>query len=59
MNKNQNNSNGLLLKGKNSISYKGLWRNVFTIKGSLNFDFLHFMSLNSEKLQIIYANIRV
>lgn len=42
-----------------SQSFFGLCKSVYVIKGSFSFDIFQFLKAENEKLQIVYANIRV
>lgn len=42
-----------------SQSFFGFCKSVFTIKGNFSFDIFQFLKAENEKLQIVYANIRV
>ena len=59
MKKNQNNR--IFSSNKNEIntSVSRLLKRFYTIKDTFNFDIYHYLKSENEKLQIIYANIRV
>lgn len=59
MNKNQNKRGRSLFEGGNSHSYLTLWKKIFAVKNIHVFDFFQQSSSTRDKLQIIYANIRV
>ncbi|PWA04718.1 hypothetical protein DB895_09525 [Flavobacterium psychrotolerans] len=59
MNKNKNKSERSLFENQNNNSHIALLDNIFDLKKILNFDFFQRSSIYREKLQIIFANIRV
>jgi len=59
MNKNQNNRNRPSFEDINTNSYIALWKAIVAVKRVSIFDFFHQASSTRDKLQIIYANIRV
>ena len=59
MNKNKNNQKFSFFVNNTVSSTIVKLRNTFAIKGILNFDVFHYSNFYTEKLQIIYANIRV
>jgi len=59
MNKNQNKRNCPSYMDLNTNSYVAIWKTVFAVKRVSLFDFFQQTSCNRDKLQIIYANIRV
>ncbi|MES2543291.1 MAG: hypothetical protein V4548_00275 [Bacteroidota bacterium] len=58
MNKHQNTNNYSFRKSENQNHNQGLLMPLFVIKEFLNFD-ESYSKVYQEKLQIIYANIRV
>jgi hypothetical protein len=56
MKKNQNNSNPSNFKTTKNRSFLRMFKRFYDIKGNFIFEFL---KIDSPKLQIIYANIRV
>ena len=59
MNKNQNTGKHSFCESKNHTPYNGFWKSFFAMRGVLNFDIFQYSIIYREKLQIIYANIRV
>jgi hypothetical protein len=59
MNKKQNTSNATFTKNETNKAFKALLNCYFAINGLLNFDKLRHSIIYDDKLQIIYANIRV
>ena len=59
MNKNQNKRNRPLFADINTTSYIALWKAIIAVKRVSIFDFFQQSSSTRDKLQIIYANIRV
>jgi uncharacterized protein YutD len=59
MNKKQNTSNASFTKNETNKAFKALLNRYFTINGLMNFDKLRHSIIYDDKLQIIYANIRV
>ena len=59
MKKNQKHTNYNSLKMENNSSYLRLLNRFIGIIIGFNFDKIQFLSSQNEKLQIIYANIRV
>lgn len=59
MNKNQNNRNHSLFESENNKTYQKICETVFAVKRIPIFDFFQHSINCREKLQIIYANIRV
>ena len=59
MNKNQNRTKYNSDKGLDTIPYLLLWKRFGAIKGIFNFDIFQYLKAENEKLQIVYANIRV
>jgi len=59
MKNNQNQRNYSSIKNKNNSSFQRILKRFYGIKGSFSFDIFQYMKGNHEKLQIVYANIRV
>ena len=59
MNKKQNTSNATFTKNETNKAFKALLNCYFAINGLLNFDKLRHSIIYDDKLQIIYANLRV
>ena len=59
MNKKQNTNNATFTKNETNKAFKALLNRYFAINGLLNFDKLRHTIIYDDKLQIIYANIRV
>ena len=59
MKKNQKQTNYNSIKNENNNSYLRLLKRFFDIRVCFNFDKIQFLGSQNEKLQIIYANIRV
>lgn len=59
MKKNQKQTNYNSIKNENNSSYLRLLKRCIGIKVRFNFDKIQFLGSQNEKLQIIYANIRV
>jgi len=57
--KNKNRGNRSLFENENKNSTSAFWKNFFAVNGILSFDFFQYSIIYREKLQIIYANIRV
>lgn len=59
MNKKQNSTSSSFTKNETNRAFKALLNCYFAINGLLNFDKLRQSIIYDDKLQIIYANIRV
>ena len=59
MNKNQNNKNFTAKRNINNKSFLSLLKRFYGIIGNFSFDIFQYLKAENEKLQIIYANIRV
>lgn len=59
MRKNQNTKNYSPFKTENNSSFLRILRRFFAIKDTFSFDVFTFLKAENEKLQIVFANIRV
>lgn len=59
MKKNQNQRNYSSIKNKNNKSFLRILRRFYAVKETFVFDLFQYLKADHEKLQIIYANIRV
>lgn len=59
MKKNQNTRNYSFNKNENNKSFLRILKRFYTIKETYSFDIFQYLKSDHEKLQIIYANIRV
>jgi hypothetical protein len=59
MKKSKNTRNGGSYKNANNTSIKRILRMFFVIKDTFSFDVFTFLKAENEKLQIVFANIRV
>jgi hypothetical protein len=59
MKKNQKQTNYTSVKNENNSSYSRMLKRFIEISVRFNFDKIQFLRSQNEKLQIIYANIRV
>jgi hypothetical protein len=59
MKKSQNKRNSDTLKNKNNSCFLRKLRRFFTIKDTFGFDIFPYLKAENEKLQIVFANIRV
>jgi len=59
MKKNQNKKIFSSIKNEINTSFSRLLKRFYTIKDTFNFDIFQYLKAENEKLQIIYANIRV
>lgn len=59
MKKNQNASIFSFQKNEISSSFLRILRQFFAIKDTLSFDVFSYLKAENEKLQIVFANIRV
>ncbi|MFV8360837.1 hypothetical protein [Flavobacterium sp. LS1P3] len=59
MKKSQNKQNYSSDKTRNNISFLRILKRFYSIKGNFSFDVFQYMKAENEKLQIVYANIRV
>ncbi|MGO4821667.1 MULTISPECIES: hypothetical protein [unclassified Flavobacterium] len=55
----QNKENYHSNRNENNSSFLRLLRRFYSIIGDSNFDVFQYLKVEQEKLQIIYANIRV
>jgi hypothetical protein len=59
MKKSQNKINYSSNKNRNHRSFLRMLKRFYSIKGNFSFDVFQYLKADNEKLQIIYANIRV
>jgi len=59
MKKNQNQRNYSSIKNESNRSFSRILKRFYTIKDTFSFDVFQYLKADHEKLQIIYANIRV
>ena len=59
MKKNQNQQSYTSIKAENNSSFQRILRRFYGIKGTFSFDIFQYLKADHEKLQIVYANIRV
>jgi len=59
MKKSQNTRNFSSTKNENSSSFLRILRRFFTIKDTFSFALFPYLKAENEKLQIVFANIRV
>jgi len=59
MKKNQNTNHYSFSKTENNKSFLRILKRFYTIKETYCFDLFQYLKADHEKLQIIYANIRV
>ena len=59
MNRKQNTANPVFTGSEKQKSFFRFLKNIFAVKGMLSFDDFQYSNQFNEKLQIIYANIRV
>ncbi|MFV8340403.1 hypothetical protein ACNQGL_14140 [Flavobacterium sp. LB3P21] len=59
MKKSQNKRNYSSNKTRNNMSFLRILNRFYSIKGNFSFDIFQYMKAENEKLQIVYANIRV
>nr|WP_314897936.1 hypothetical protein [uncultured Flavobacterium sp.] len=59
MKKSQNKRNYSSKKNQNNMSFLRILKRFYSIKGNFSFDVFQYLKSDNEKLQIIYANIRV
>jgi len=59
MDKNQNKKNFTSNKNRNNRSFLRVLKRFYGIKGNFSFDVFQYFKADYDKLQIIYANIRV
>ena len=59
MKNNQSQRNYSSNENRNNRSFLRLLRRFYSIKGNFSFDLFQYLKMDPEKLQIIYANIRV
>jgi len=56
------NQNTMYYTLKNSLSFGSfmrMWKRLRAFRGSFSFDVFQYLKAENEKLQIVYANIRV
>jgi hypothetical protein len=46
-------------KNQNNIPFLRILNRFYAIKGNFSFDLFQYLKAENEKLQIVYANIRV
>ncbi|WP_338408564.1 hypothetical protein [uncultured Flavobacterium sp.] len=59
MKKNQNQKNYSSIKNESNTSFLRILKRFYTIKDIYSYDTFQYLKADHEKLQIIYANIRV
>jgi hypothetical protein len=59
MKKNQNTKKYSSFKNENNSSFLRILRRFYAIKDAFSFDIFSFLKAENEKLQIVFANIRV
>jgi hypothetical protein len=59
MKKGQNKPNYSSTKTRKNMSFLRILKRFYSIKGNFSFDVFQYMKAENEKLQIVYANIRV
>ena len=59
MKNNQNQRNYSSIKNKNNSSFQRILKRFYGIKGFFSFDIFQYLKADNEKLQIVFANIRV
>ncbi|TDD93922.1 hypothetical protein [Flavobacterium cellulosilyticum] len=59
MKKSQNTTNNSSFENENKTPFKRILRTFFVIKDAFSFDVFTFLKAENEKLQIVFANIRV
>ena len=59
MKKNQNQRNNSFIKNDKNIAFSRILKRLYNAKGTFSFDIFQYLKADPEKLQIIYANIRV
>jgi hypothetical protein len=59
MKKSQKKRNYSSNKNRNNKSFLRMLKRFYSIKGNFSFDIFQYLKADHEKLQIIYANIRV
>ncbi len=59
MKNSQNSRNYSSKKNENSSSFLRILRRFFAIKDTFSFDVFSYLKAENEKLQIVFANIRV
>ncbi len=59
MKNNQNKPNYNSNRNRRKMSFLRMLKRFYAIKGNFSFDVFQYMKADHEKLQIIYANIRV
>ncbi len=59
MKKSKKTTNNSTYKNANNISINRILKMFFVIKDTFSFDIFTFLKVENEKLQIVFANIRV
>lgn len=59
MKKNQNQGHYSFTKNEKNIAFSRVLKRLYNAKGTFSFDIFQYLKADPEKLQIIYANIRV
>ena len=59
MKNNQNQRNYSSIKNENNSSFQRILKRFYAIKDAFSFDVFSFLKAENEKLQIVFANIRV
>lgn len=59
MKKNQNQKNYSSVKNENNSSFLRILKRFYVIKDTFSFDVFPYFKAENEKLQIVFANIRV
>jgi hypothetical protein len=59
MKKSQNKQNYSSNKTQKKMSFLKILKRFYSIKGNFSFDVFQYLKADHEKLQIVYANIRV
>jgi hypothetical protein len=59
MKKNQNQRNYSSTKNENNSSFQRILKHFYGIEETFSFDIFQYLKADNEKLQIVFANIRV
>jgi hypothetical protein len=59
MKKNQNQRNYSSTRIENNSSFQRILKRFYGVKGYISFDVFQYLKADHEKLQIVFANIRV
>ena len=59
MKKSQNQEQNSFIKNEKNNSFTRILKRFYNAKGTFSFDIFQYLKASPEKLQIIYANIRV